>query len=222
MLDVDSQKRPDRADGAIVDWQSRRQHIVENVTELYIERPWVNVSIEAIADRADLSFWQVYYSFDGQEDVYRAVVGRLFANIEAQLDAAPRASDTVRGTIADLVDWIETLFLSTDYRRLIFLKLRDGPSEPWLAMNFQRKIRDRVHAALEAQISAAGRNHGLSILCDTDSIKLSVARLEAATALINLVDEIGAQSLRTDRDKATAITDIWHSARSNESLAYAD
>ena len=54
---------------SVIDWQARRREIADNALPLFLSRPWPNVSIEEIGAESDLSFWQVYYSFDGQEDV---------------------------------------------------------------------------------------------------------------------------------------------------------
>lgn len=221
MLDIGPQRASRRAAAPTVDWRRRRQQIVERVTDLYLERPWINISIETVAERAGLSFWQVYHSFDGQEDVYRAVVGRLLASIEVEIDAAPRASDTVRATIVDYVDCITTLYLSDDYRGLVFLELRDGPSEPWLAMNVRCRIRKRIRTGLESRIAAAGRRHGLSIVCDGEILERSLAALEANTALTSLLVESVVQDRTTETAKAKVVTDIWRAARNSENTVHA-
>ncbi|WP_299322158.1 hypothetical protein [Parasphingopyxis sp.] len=221
MLDAESSIAPRGSVEPVVDWRSRRREIVERVTGVYLEKPWQSITIEAVAERSGMSFWQVYYSFDGQEDVYRAVAGRLIANIEAQIDTAPQCADTVRDTIAQYIGWLSALFLSVDYRNLAFLKLRDGPSEPWLVINIRRRIRHRLRKALESRIAGAGGKHGLSIICDSEAINRALAVLEANTAFASLASEAKVEDRSVDMAKAVAVSEIWQAARTTESAIYA-
>ncbi|MGP1354103.1 MAG: TetR/AcrR family transcriptional regulator [Parasphingopyxis sp.] len=218
MLDIEPQKRERDVAAAQLDWRERRRTIVGKVVDLYLAKPWPNISIEAVAEHAGMSFWQAYYAFDGQEDVYRAVVGRLIAGVEKTIRTAPSDTDTVRGTIADYIDWAAKLFLRADYRNLVFLEMRDGPSEPWLVMNIDSKIRRPLRTSLERRIIAAGERHGLSLVCESAAITRSLTVLEANTALVGLLAHGCVEDRAIEAEKRKAVTEIWRATRSAESV----
>lgn len=201
--------------GRAVDWRTRRCEITERVSDMYIERPWINISMEAVAERAGISCWQVYRSFDGQEDIYRAVVGKLLADVESAIAIPPKAQDSVCEYISAYTCWLVDLLVARRYCDLAYLNLRDGPSEPWLIMNFSRRIRAPLYRRLETEIVAIGRKHDLSLRCDRIAIRGALAGLEASATLTILLT--GKPSAGLGDLIGRAKTELWRAIRHEQS-----
>lgn len=170
-----------------IDWQDWREDIATRVLPLYLARPWSGVSIDEIAEALGVSYWQVYYAFDGQEDIYRACANYLIGAVSQRIAAAPGALSTVNGTIQNYVRHCADIVGSDAYRHLLFLQLRDGHSDPWVRTAYENSIAAPLRKGLEDAVAQAGRRHDLKIVILHGIPERCLTRLEAALALPKLL-----------------------------------
>ncbi|QLC23039.1 TetR/AcrR family transcriptional regulator [Parasphingopyxis sp. CP4] len=174
-----------------IDWQERRRDIADNALPLFLSRPWPNVSIEEIGAECDMSFWQVYYSFDGLEDVYRAAIMRLFENLSEEFAAQPEPAATIQQTISDFVDHVAAIVQSPRYRQLLYLRVRDERIEPWLGIQHEKRIVRPLIIALGTAIETSGHRMGMEIAVDEQCCRRTLASLEANLSLPRLLQDDG-------------------------------
>ena len=170
-----------------IDWQERREDIAARALPLYVARPWTTVSIDEIAEDLGIGYWQVYYSFDGQEDVYRASATRLIDDLAMRIADAPAARDSVNRTIQSYIRHAADIVGSEPYQQLLFLRLRDGPSDPWIRMAYENRIAEPLCKGLEDAVTHAGEQHDLKIVILHGICERFLTMLEAALALPKLL-----------------------------------
>lgn len=170
-----------------IDWQDWREDIATRVLPLYLARPWNGVSIDEIAEALGVSYWQVYYAFDGQEDIYRACVNHLIGAVSQRIAAAPGALPSVNRTIQNYVRHCADIVGSDAYRHLLFLQLRDGHCEPWVRTAYENSIAAPLRKGLEDSVVDAGQHHDLKIVVLHGAPERCLTRLEAALALPKLL-----------------------------------
>ena len=178
------EKRPA---GTCVDWQARRSSIATDVLDLYLEKPWPNVSIDEIAERLGISYWQVYYAFDGQEDIYRAAVNRLVDMIANMSSFTPKTNLSVSQSIQDYVRYAAGIVSSDEYRKLLFLCLRDQHTDPWVKTAYDQRIAEPLRQGLEITVARAGARTGMDLCVLHGERDSYLTKLEATLALPKLL-----------------------------------
>lgn len=176
-----------RSEGDAVDWRRRRAEITRAAMPLYLERPWPSVPLEEICERAGISYWQVYYSFDGQEDIYRAAVTALIDALADMVAAAPGADPTVSRTIQCHVRHAAAAVHSKAYRDLLFLCLRDAHAEPWIATAYEHRIAEPLRKGLEDAVTESGARNGMTLVMLHGVRERYLAMLEATLAIPKLL-----------------------------------
>jgi AcrR family transcriptional regulator len=179
-----SGKRPT---GSIIDWRKRREDIAIGALALYLERPWPNVGIEEIAERLGISYWQVYYSFDGQEDVYKAAVDRLIDRLAHRIAQAPVPGASVNRTIHAYVRHAAAIVGSESYAQLVFLAMRDEHTDLWVKAAYEKKIAGPLRQGLEIAVKHAGHKAGLDMIVLHGASDRYLTMLETALALPRLL-----------------------------------
>src|SRR5690349_1633751 len=71
------------------------ERVLDAALALGLRHPKHEVAVEAIAEQAGMTFWQAYRCFSNQENLYRAAISRLVAQIESGLEASPRDANNV-------------------------------------------------------------------------------------------------------------------------------
>ncbi|MEM8695959.1 MAG: TetR/AcrR family transcriptional regulator [Pseudomonadota bacterium] len=178
-----------RPTGTAVDWRERRNAITAGALPLFIERPWSSMGVDEIAAHIGISYWQVYYSFDGLEDIYRACVSRLVDTIADRIDNPPAPHSSVNRTVQDYVRHAADIVASEEYRHLLFLRLRDGHSEHWLKTAYDGKVAEPLRTGLEAAVAEAGERHDLKIVLLHGARERCLMMLETALALPKLLHD---------------------------------
>ncbi|MEM8694759.1 MAG: hypothetical protein AAGE05_01905 [Pseudomonadota bacterium] len=173
--------------GSCVDWQGRRAKIATAVLDLYLERPWPNVGIEEIAERLGIGYWQVYHSFDGQEDMYRAAVTRLVDTLADTLAERPKPCSSINRTIQNYVRYAADIVSMPAYGKLLFLCLRDEHTDPWVKSAYETGIAEPLRRNLETEVAAAGRRNDLRLVMVHNAPNLFLTTLEANLALPKLL-----------------------------------
>ncbi|MEO1169141.1 MAG: TetR/AcrR family transcriptional regulator [Pseudomonadota bacterium] len=201
--------RPRPSNGPGIDWQKRRRAVAEKALPLFLNRPWPNVTISDIAAEADMSFWQIYYSFDGQEDVYRAAVTRLIDEVAEIISAPPEADGAVLETIHRFIEYAAHALQTQSYRELLYLRIRDEPTEPWLGIQYRRKVATPLLENLKSALSQSGRRQGLEIAVDDRCCLETFASLEASLAFPALLQDHGLDEGASRQAIRTSASKIW-------------
>ncbi|WP_221892847.1 TetR/AcrR family transcriptional regulator [Parasphingopyxis marina] len=198
-----------RPTGTIVDWRKRRGEIAAGALALYLERPWPNVGIEEIAERLGISYWQVYYSFDGQEDVYKAAVDRLIDRLARRIAEAPASCTSVNRTIHAYVRHAAAIVGSEDYARLVFLAMRDEHTDLWVKAAYEKKIAIPLRQGLEIAVKHAGRKAGLDMIVLHGASERYLTMLETALALPRLLRRDAFADGNFEKTIAETAKEVW-------------
>lgn len=198
-----------RTTGKAIDWQERREEIAANVLPLYIARPWAAVSINDMAENLGISYWQVYYSFDGQEDVYRTCVARLIDTVAKRIEKAPAPLASVNRTIQDYIRHAADIVGSDAYQHLLFLRLRDEHTDPWIRTAYENRIAEPLRKGLEDAVTHAGKQHNLKIVILHGVRERCLTMLEAALALPKLLQHNDFVDQTFDRTVAAVAKEVF-------------
>ena len=152
-----------RAERPATDWQTRRALIADGVLDLYLEQSWPAVSIEKIARRNDLGYGQVYRSFDGQEDIYRTAVSRLVEDVAMLVAKDLDDHDSVRAAIRNHVRHAANVIRHEKYVQLLLLRIRDEKTEPWIGLDYERKVAEPIKTGLKRAIADTGHAMGMPV-----------------------------------------------------------
>ena len=181
--------REKRTAGSTVDWRSRRAEIADAALPIFLERHWSALSVEEFAEAIGFTYWQVYYSFDGLEDIYRASVALLAETLADAVAAPPAPSASVSRTIQDYVRFAADIVRSEAYGQLLFLRLRDAYPEPWVRHVYDTRIAAPLRRGLEKAIAEAGAQNDLKIVLLHGARGRCLMSLEAALALPRLLSK---------------------------------
>lgn len=181
--------REKRTAGSTVDWRSRRAEIAKAALPIFLQRHWTALSVEEFAEEIGFTYWQVYYSFDGLEDIYRASISQLADIVADAVGCPPTASASVNRTIQDYIRFAATIVRSEAYGQLLFLRLRDAHPEPWVRHIYDTRIAAPLRRGLEQAIAEAGAHNDLKIVLLHGARGRCLMTLEAALALPRLLSQ---------------------------------
>lgn len=187
---------------AAIGWQKRRSEIAADVRSLFLKKPWPTVSIEEIAGQLGISYWQVYHSFDGQEDVYRAAVSLLVDSVACEIEISPSPQRSIRRTVNEFVWFAGSIINSERYRQLLFLMIRDAASDPWIAQIYETKIAAPLRDNLDRSVAKAGDISHTKVILLHGTCERAIAKLEARLALPGM--HCNAAYIDTDLEKAVS------------------
>lgn len=106
-----------------LDYDERRRQILDAATELFLQRPYSQVSITDIAESAGVARGLLHHYFDSKRDLYLDVVRRVASStgVPLPVTTAPpdasdrgwtRAVDALLGFVADNTDlWLTSVML---------------------------------------------------------------------------------------------------------------
>lgn len=170
-----------------IDWQQRRQEIATGALKLYLERPWPHLSIEDISAELGLSYWQVYYSFDGREDIYRTAVSQIVNSIAFEIARRPKPCPSINQTIRHYVRYCAHIVAHENYKTLLFLRIRDEIANPLLAMTYERKVAFPLRSGLEQSVYHAGDLNNLNLIILHGACERFLTALERSLAFPKLL-----------------------------------
>jgi AcrR family transcriptional regulator len=105
------------------DAERSRSAILEAAEELFAERGFGGVSLQEIGERAGVSRGTPGYFFGSKEELYRAVLDRVFEaalhDISRAAEQAARASNTREVLAAGLEGYIDFLLANPNFMRLV-------------------------------------------------------------------------------------------------------
>ncbi|RED16309.1 TetR/AcrR family transcriptional regulator [Parasphingopyxis lamellibrachiae] len=192
-----------------INWQTRRAAIADGVLDLYLEKPWPNVSIDDIAERLGTSYWKIYYSFDGQEDIYRAAINRLVDTITNRDSFTAHSKLSVSQSIQEYIRYAAGIVGSDEYRKLLFLCLRDQHTNPFVKAAYNQKIAEPLCQGLENTIAQAGSRNGLDLYVLHGERDAYLTRLEATLALPKLLGRDNFPNTQFENTVATTAKQVF-------------
>jgi AcrR family transcriptional regulator len=172
------------------------ERILDATVELFVERPYAQVTLRDVAERAGVTVQTVIRRFGDKQGLTAAAADRARAEIETQRDAAP---------VGDLAGAVDNLVAHYEEAGGIVLRLlAEEDSVPLLAEMGERgraAHRDwcaRVFAPSLAPLRGADRTRRLAQLvavCDVYTWKLlrrdaGLSQRQVATALLELLEPL--------------------------------
>ncbi len=140
-------------------------------------------TIAAIGDAAGISCPVVIHWYNDVETLGRLAVKTCIERLAASLADATRPALTLHEATLAYAAACAGLFSSDDYRRLIYLVMRDGPSWPWLVAAHEQGIVDAVRAGLARLVRDAGGAAGTQLEIRASGTRAFVRRLQDQLAL---------------------------------------
>jgi hypothetical protein len=165
---------------------ARADRVARATIALLVEDAREEVTLGAVAERAGLSYWQVYRSHGHAKVLFRSAIGNLIRRMEAELRTAPTEAPSVNEGIHNYAAFAAGFLQSELYLQFAYLLIRDRCVEPKLEEGYRRIMR-ALRGGLETIVSNAGLNHGLIILLGPDAARELVSSLEAELALPKLL-----------------------------------
>lgn len=159
-MTISANQTPTRKEAARIERTSaRRQQVLAAASELMEETGYHGMSMQALADRADVSVGLIYQYFGGKEDVLQAVIVDILEDFAAQVptaiadagsDPVARLTSAVRAFCrvidtkreATALAYRESQTLPLEARRRI-MSLETSTSEP-----IRQAIRDGIDAGV--------------------------------------------------------------------------
>ena len=165
---------------------ARADRVARATIALLVEDPREAVTLGAVAERAGLSYWQVYRGYGHPKILFRSAIGNLVQRMEAELRAAPTEAPSVHEGIRNYAAFAAEFLQGELYLQFAYLLIRDRCVEPRLEEGYRRIMR-ALRGGLETIVGNAGLNHGLIILLGPDAAREFVGSLEAELALPQLL-----------------------------------
>jgi AcrR family transcriptional regulator len=165
----------------------RSTQLLEAAFRLISEPGLPPPSMAELAKASGMKSKSILYWYGDLDTVCRLAVNRRVAALVAPLAWSPPSDWQLREAVIHYTRLCADLFASEDYRRLAFLLVRDGPSQPWLLRAHERDLVEPVQAGLR-RIVAAVRAHGpVRLETRASGTRTFVKRLQAELALPRLM-----------------------------------
>jgi AcrR family transcriptional regulator len=173
--------------GRQIDKAARTDQVVDAALALFLEQPRDAVTLEAVAERAGLNYWQVYRFHGNARALFRAAVSRLVQRIEAGLAAAPTEAPSVSEGVRRYTGFVAEMMLDEAYAQFAYLLIRDRCSEKMLEEAYESRILRALRGGLERIVRNSGRRHNMIILLGEAATRDFAKSLEAELVLPRLL-----------------------------------
>lgn len=170
-----------------IDQAARADQIADAALAMFLDHPRDAVTIEALAERAGLKYWQVHRLHGNARNLFRAAVARLVRRIEIRLTAAPAEASSVSDGIRRYTAFAAEVMQDETYAQFAYLLIRDRCVEPMLAEAYEGRIARPLRAGLEKIVRDFGLKHDLMILLGADSSRVFIKSLETEFVLPRLL-----------------------------------
>jgi hypothetical protein len=154
---------------------------------MFLDGPREAVTLEALAVRAGLKYWQVHRVHGNAGNLFRAVVARLVQRIEIRLSAAPITALSVSEGVRRYTSFAAEIMQDEAYAQFVYLLIRDRCVEPMLEEAYETRIARPLRAGLEKIVRTFGLEHDLMILLGANSSREFIKSLEAEFVLPKLL-----------------------------------
>ncbi|MDB5692948.1 MAG: hypothetical protein JWO81_2011 [Alphaproteobacteria bacterium] len=190
---------------------------------LYSDPTGGGVTVRRIVKAAGVSSNNLYHWYGDIGTLYRLAVSAHISMLAGRLKWSPERDATPRAAILEFATLCAELFGSEDYRRLLYLVVRDGARHPWLARKHQSAIVEAAESALGEGISRIGRAGGARLEIRASSRRAFVMRLQGALALPMLVPGTRPKTrqdvrLLTESVASQALNDVYAAGAFVEAL----
>lgn len=126
-----------------------RAAILRAAQDLFGERPWGAVSMEAIAERSGFSRRTVYNQFIDCGELYRATREALIRDISQRLPHEVDAEVEPALALQEFCIRVAAALSNATHVELFRSMVRDGWANPWLLEEYHRWVRGPIIRALE-------------------------------------------------------------------------
>lgn len=172
------------------DWKRQsltHRDVLAKIGDLIVDRPIEQLSLQAVADLSGVSLWVLRGRFGNIDRVLRAVADAQLHEVARALDYQPGRSGAVIEAISHYAEFVAATLKGDDYRRLLYLVLRNGRHHPWLEAAYEQRVIAKIRRDLENAILAAGHRSGATIVLRKGAAALFHKRIETAVALSALL-----------------------------------
>ena len=166
---------------------ARADQATDAALAMLLELPREAVTLEALAERAGLTYWQVHRVHGNAGNLYRAAIARLVQRIEGRLGDAPGQARSVADGVRNYTAFVAQVMQDEAYADFVYLLIRDRCVEPMLEEAYGRRIAGPLRAGLERLVRTFGLNQGVMILLGANSSREFVKSLEAEFVLPRLL-----------------------------------
>jgi AcrR family transcriptional regulator len=170
-----------------IDKAARADQAADAALAMFLEQPREAVTIEALAERAGLTYWQVHRFHGNARNLFRAAVARLIQRIENRLSGAPADPLSVGDGVRRYTAYAAEIMQDEAYGQFVYLLIRDRCVEPMLEEAYESRIASPLRAGLERLVRSFGLDHGMMILLGANSSREFVKSLEAEFVLPRLL-----------------------------------
>ena len=170
-----------------IDKAARADQAADAALAMFLERPREAVTIEALAERAGLTYWQVHRFHGNARNLFRAALARLIQKIENRLSGAPVEALSVGDGVRRYTAYAAEIMQDEAYGQFVYLLIRDRCVEPMLEEAYESRIAGPLRAGLERLVRSFGLDRGTMILLGANSSREFVKNLEAEFVLPRLL-----------------------------------
>jgi hypothetical protein len=193
--------------GLEIDQAARADRVADVALAMFLDHPREAVTIEALAERAGLKYWQVHRFHGNARNLFRAAVARLIRRIEIRLSAAPTDALSVAEGVRGYTAFAAEVMQDEAYAQFVYLLIRDRCVEPMLEEAYEGRIARPLRAGLERIVRDFGLEHGVMILFGAASSREFIKSLEAVFVLPKLLPGFVAPDAETARAALRRIAD---------------
>lgn len=130
----------------------KREDVVQAALDVFVDRPWLEVSVEDIAARAGVDTESVEQAFGNREGIYRAALEAFATQTVSRAEAElPQGSARAQLEMVCARAWdtLRTPQFTALYRTAVVLKLID----PSLSQEFRENLVERWRRLLDAVLT---------------------------------------------------------------------
>lgn len=168
--------------------EKHKDELVECAARLLLEQPFAAFTREALVRESGVKYTQVRSYFSDIDWLKRRAAERLFVPVRAALENAPRpAARSVHQAIRDYLGAVAELIESAEYRALLRMVVREGPTEPWLRALYEEQVVEVYARELVRRIEEAGRRYDTHLSVKPGAAFASLRRLELALAVPSIL-----------------------------------
>jgi len=170
-----------------IDKAARADLAADAALAMFLEQPREAVTIEALAERAGLTYWQVHRFHGNAGNLFRAAIARLIQKVESRLNSAPSDALSMNEGIRRYTAFAAEVMQDEAYAQFVYLLIRDRHVEPMLEEAYDGRIAGPLRRGLEKLVRSFGLDRDMMILLGANSSWEFVKSLEAEFVLPRLL-----------------------------------
>lgn len=164
-----------------------RQRMLDAVARHFIDHPFEQLSLNAIAEASGISLWALRYNFDNVDRLFRSVGHRLVDQVVAAAAYPTPPSAVVVDTIHDYARFIVALVRRSEYRDLLYLVIRNGRHHEWLKQAYEERVVGTICRTLESLVRRSGERHNIPVLLRDNAARRFHRRIESELVLATML-----------------------------------